>query len=293
MAEHILGKDAIQVRFLLGAPINICMTKIFIERPRRLVTFGCSFTEYFWPTWANIISYDIDVPLYNYGKKGASNQYIFNMLMQADHYLKLDQNDLVMICWTSVYRNDIHKNGHWVTPGCVYHDTDSKTVISDPVGFSIRDFAVIKASYEFLKNKNIPFHFLKMIDFDRPSQDSPEEKFHLSELENIYGYYLNNIQRSFYDVVWNNSLDNKNKNMFAVHKLFKDNHPDILEHFKYIKTVFDHTWKPETEKLVKQKNSQLISLIRNELEVSKDESLIDYNKHADLHFGKSQPISFI
>ncbi len=271
------------------------MSKIYTDQPKRLITFGCSFTEYVWPTWANIIAQDIGVPLYNYGRRGASNQYIFNMLMQADYYLNLNQDDLVMICWTSVYRNDSHKDGKWITPGCVYFDNGKNiNKVSDPLGFSIRDFAVIKASYEFLKNKNVKFHFLKMIDFERPSQDAPQEQFQLLELENIYGSYLEKIQRSFYDVLWNNDLRLKNRNIFNIHKLFKDNHPDIIEHFTYIKTIFpDHKWKAETEELVKQTNDILISIIKRELEIIKDENLIDYTKYPTLQFGQSQPINLI
>ena len=58
----------------------------------RLFTFGCSFTSYHWPTWANILAYDYDIPLYNYGLNGAGNQFIFNMLMQADSFNNFTEN---------------------------------------------------------------------------------------------------------------------------------------------------------------------------------------------------------
>jgi hypothetical protein len=49
---------------------------------KRLFTFGCSFTRYLWPTWADILAEDI--PYYeNWGCGGAGNLYISNAIMEA------------------------------------------------------------------------------------------------------------------------------------------------------------------------------------------------------------------
>ena len=33
----------------------------------RLFTFGCSYTRYNWPTWADIIADDLQIPFQNWG----------------------------------------------------------------------------------------------------------------------------------------------------------------------------------------------------------------------------------
>ena len=48
----------------------------------RLFTFGCSFTSYHWPTWADILGREYDY-FENWGRSGGSNQFIFNSLIEA------------------------------------------------------------------------------------------------------------------------------------------------------------------------------------------------------------------
>jgi hypothetical protein len=90
-------------------------TKLINRPVRRVFTFGCSFTGYAWMCWPEAIAYDLNIPLYNYGRSGAGNQYIFNMLMQANNYYKFDENDLVIVSWTNVYRDDKFIKNNWVT----------------------------------------------------------------------------------------------------------------------------------------------------------------------------------
>jgi hypothetical protein len=40
---------------------------------KRAFLFGCSYTEYKWPTWANILKKDLDIPVYNWGLSGLGN----------------------------------------------------------------------------------------------------------------------------------------------------------------------------------------------------------------------------
>lgn len=72
----------------------------------RLFTFGCSFTNWKYPTWADIISRNFDIPLQNYGAGGQGNLYISTLLNQVNLFHNLNQRDLVMIMWASMHRND-------------------------------------------------------------------------------------------------------------------------------------------------------------------------------------------
>ena len=98
-----------------------------------LITFGCSFTKYSWGTWANILAKELEpVEYINLGKSGAGNQYIFNMLMQADAVYDFTHEDLVVVQWTNVCREDRYipqkkDSGPWVTPGNIYSQEEYDT----------------------------------------------------------------------------------------------------------------------------------------------------------------------
>ena len=48
---------------------------------KRFFAIGCSFTEWFWPTWANIIAEEHPhLEFKSYAKPGAGNLYISTML---------------------------------------------------------------------------------------------------------------------------------------------------------------------------------------------------------------------
>ena len=52
---------------------------IDFSKYKRLFVFGCSFTQYRWPTWADIIAKDNPhLEYFNTANSGAGNLYIFN-----------------------------------------------------------------------------------------------------------------------------------------------------------------------------------------------------------------------
>ena len=88
---------------------------IDFKKYKRFFAFGCSFTSYMWPTWADLISMEIPNS-YNYGKPGGGNVFIFQQFVEANVRYKFNQDDLVILCWTNVAREDryVHK---WLSPG--------------------------------------------------------------------------------------------------------------------------------------------------------------------------------
>ena len=216
------------------------MNKLLNHNPKRIFTFGCSFTNYKWPTWANILAYDLDIPLYNYGKSGAGNQFIFNSLMQADYYYKFDKNDLVIICWTNVCREDRRIENQWVTGGNIwtnsYYDDKFLKKYADALGYAVRDFALIKASWEILDKRKVSSHFLKMLDFEYVDQWNHTAKlYNADELFAIYKVYLDKIYKSFYEILWSNDLNKKREMDFKnIDDKFIDGHPTVIEHYTYL-----------------------------------------------------------
>lgn len=120
------------------------------KKYKRFFAFGCSLTNYLWPTWADIIAQDI--PVYeNWGARGGGNHFIFNSIIEADSQHQFTSDDLIIVVWSSKEREDRYHNNRWI------HDTNStmeNTYGKDWVikyalekrGFLIRDLAMMRAA---------------------------------------------------------------------------------------------------------------------------------------------------
>jgi hypothetical protein len=249
-----------------------------IERPvKRLFTFGCSFTNYFWSTWPEVIAYDLDIPLYNYGQSGAGNQYIANMICQADNIYKFDEDDLIIVSWTNVAREDRWVNGQWITPGNIYSQGiyDQKFVEkwSDPVGYLVRDLASIKSTKIILEKVGCQFHFFSMCDityqFNQNSNSNnivPDQiKSKYESLCLQYKRDIDFILPSFYKILWDNDI---NRNKFSLEKelgynFFQDGHPYPEEHFRYLSSIFNsHEFNDRTLSKIKNVQNNFREFIR-------------------------------
>jgi hypothetical protein len=252
------------------------MNKLITRQPKRLFAFGCSFTKYYWGgKWAEIVAKDLDIKLYNYGQSGAGNQFIANTVAQADSFYKFNSDDLVIISWTNVCREDKWANRSWVTPGNIYtqgeYDQYYVKKWADPVGYLIRDLASIKLVEALLKNSKCQYHFISMCDlttqlnqndvmatYNRADQDIYERVCEL------YKPQLNNIEKGYFTTLWNgNVYANKivpDVNVFGNH--FSDGHPTPNEHLKYLQTTFEHTFKDSTIEDVNVSTENLIDFVK-------------------------------
>lgn len=245
--------------------------KLINQRPRRLFTFGCSFTEYKWATWANILAFEFDCEFYNFGKSGAGNYYISNQITQANQFYKFDKDDLVIVCWTNVSREDRYSNRKgWITPGNIYsqQDYDRKFVKNwaNDIHFALRDFSYIDLINKYL-DKNTNYHFLSMCNIKKHINqwENGESNYNdeLLELSNLYKDSLSNISPSFYEILWHNDISYKwKKDWTEIHPHYSDGHPTILEHYQYLTRVFDFDFSERTKNAVNSLHAQWRKYIR-------------------------------
>lgn len=93
---------------------------------RRLFTFGCSFTNYIWPTWADFLGTEFDY-FENWGIAGLGNVAIANRLAEAHSKHKFTKDDTIVIQWSSHIRNDYHtfefnpRGYRWKTKGSMFN----------------------------------------------------------------------------------------------------------------------------------------------------------------------------
>jgi hypothetical protein len=139
------------------------------KKYNRFFAFGCSFTNYKWATWADIIGKDIE-HYENWAEPGAGNHFIFNSIIEADARHNFTQGDLVIVFWTHTEREDRYLNGKWIHGNSsniekMYGKEWVSKYYFDSRNYLIRDLAYIKASQNIIKAKSADWAHLSWGDF--------------------------------------------------------------------------------------------------------------------------------
>jgi len=218
----------------------------------RLFAFGCSFTNYRWSTWADCLAPEFDY-FENWGQAGGGNHYIFNSVMEADQRHQFGVNDTVIVCWTSLDREDRYVDGRWHTPGNAHFATNVfnkeylKTHI-DERGYLIRDLAYIKAVKTLLENRpGLTWRFLSMVEL--MARPWPDDVTLHRDVMRLYSDVLDTILLGYDKTVFaETGWPNRNG----------DPHPSPAEHLTYLDAVLPG-WVTKTETRVKM-HEQSINL---------------------------------
>ena len=88
---------------------------------KRCFTFGCSFTNFFWPTWPDIIERDLSIPTENWGLCGLGNVGIYHRMLEADLQHNFTDDDLIIVVWSTWHREDRFL-GSWTLNGNIFCD---------------------------------------------------------------------------------------------------------------------------------------------------------------------------
>ena len=71
----------------------------------RLFTFGCSYTNYYWPTWSDMLGYQFDEHQ-NWAISGLGNNAIMQRVNEALTQNKITAQDCVVVQFTDFNRLD-------------------------------------------------------------------------------------------------------------------------------------------------------------------------------------------
>ena len=214
----------------------------------RLFTFGCSFTNYRWSTWADCLAPEFDY-FENWGQAGAGNHYIFNSVMECDQHNHFGAGDTVIVCWTGIHRDDWYVNGKWQTLGnmhtCpIYNPEYLKTHVDDR-GYLIRDFAFIKAAKTLLENcQGVTWKFMSMMEIASmpfPDDNTSEHRDVMRLYEDVY----HAMGPSYQKVLFPNGWPNRDG----------DQHPSPEEHLAYLDTVLPGWVTNESTRVKMQQES--------------------------------------
>lgn len=134
----------------------------------RVWTFGCSFTQYFYPTWADILIHDaaqLGHTGQNWGSCGRGNLYIANKVQECHARNQLGSNDWVLVCWSNYFREDVHTDKlGWHTPSQLFKQTQYNNGTVNGFGsakyYAMRDHALIQSTQLSLRALGVnQYHF--------------------------------------------------------------------------------------------------------------------------------------
>lgn len=202
----------------------------------RLFTFGCSFTQYNWPTWADLLGREFE-EYYNYGMCGGGNLFMSCSVAEAVARKNISSDDTVMVMWTNVTREDRYTD-RWICPGniytqAVYSEEFVKNFITIR-GCYIKDMAQIYLVDKLLEKIGCKYEFMSMVDMNNNAQysykDSTDE---VKDILELYAPTLKKFKPSVHRVVFNCEWGNRP----ILDDLRLDPHPLPLEHIEYINHV--------------------------------------------------------
>lgn len=133
------------------------------------MTFGCSFTKYHWPTWADIVLKQADLEGFetdNWGHSGGGNLFIAVQVQHAIASGLLKAGDHAFISWTSFAREDRIVNNSWLMVGNIFNQSaysqDWVEKFADVEFYTIRDCALINATRLALERVGVKQTILSM-----------------------------------------------------------------------------------------------------------------------------------
>lgn len=216
------------------------------KKYNRVFAFGCSFTQYIYPTYADVLAQECtNADYYNLGKTGAGNSLIAYRLAEANQRFKFNSNDLVVVMWTTSFREDRFVNHKWECHGnvynCEYYDEHFLKKYADPNGYMIQSCAAITLGNGFVKSLPCDSIVLNSWPFFNKEYSEVFDSKYLNDCKNIYSN-LYDMPISLFEYL-HPDLDYKNFYLRGATYIlddgstFKDLHPNPLAGYDYLKGI--------------------------------------------------------
>lgn len=131
-----------------------------------LFTFGCSYTNFRYPTYSDFLSPYFDNH-FNLGIPGSGNRAIFNTVIE--NIDNITENDFVLIQWSSLLREDrIFENNEWKAGGIItntpYYNDDWVLKYFNPIQQTKELISYIKSLIPLIESKTKNFKWFYMLE---------------------------------------------------------------------------------------------------------------------------------
>lgn len=233
---------------------------------KRFIAFGCSYTSFCYPTWADYIGVGFD-EYYNFAVPGSSNTWLMNRFIEADNELKYNsETDLIIVMLTGLGRFSYidPKSKKWTSHGDLHsyvgHTKDPVMKLfieyfwTDKMAI-YQSWIAVKTIKSILMAKNIPHKIIMGIDNCLYLND----KINLSHIEMNY-------TREIYDLLdIPISLDEYVANLTREEIIWKDcnqreGHPSLREHYKFVEEMLPDFISEESKELLDTWKREFIDL---------------------------------
>lgn len=210
---------------------------------KRLFTFGDSYCQYKWPTWANIISQNFDMT-YNYGASGVGNFFIFHRALQCIIDKKLNSEDTVIVQWSSPTRFDFLKSddGCWMMTGdqtaALFRNSDLADCNSDQLCV-IKQLTYMEVLARLLATTGCKWYYLFLSKFSMVHLDIHSQEFsidwrrklitneYLNLRQSVQRHRSNFIEDNFYDYIERTFGNNPWK--YECSYIYEGNHVEFVD----------------------------------------------------------------
>lgn len=210
---------------------------------KRFFTFGCSFTEYKYPTWANIMQRNMpDAEFYNLGSCGGGNVFIANRITEANRVFNFCETDLVMVMWSTFCREDRYTYiKGWKLPGNIYSQNEYEFTTEEyiktwgtPLTYLVRDLSIIDLTTKYLDNLPCDSHLMFSVPIDH-QQDLKchKTRYILDVYSDLHNDYPDNMLELELDGDWVHGSRYKT----SWSDDYRDYHPSPLRYANYLKKL--------------------------------------------------------
>ena len=256
---------------------------------RRFFAFGCSFTKWRWAMWPEIINCEFQPEVYeNHGVPGAGNQFIAHQVAIADQKHKFNKDDLVMICWTHVFRKDWYiPNGHhcgdnygipgefhgWECGGNIFTaDHKLNAEVPDchkiPSDYLARDSLLIYNTMRNLNDAGVPNYQMQISEIFNRSGDNSQSVFHKAEADTPQITPLTDYCNQYIKTPYENHISTDQTWLFYLPEDREhgalDYHPMPTDHVRYLEEACDIPISTKTKDISRSCEEQVFEYIKSQ-----------------------------
>lgn len=228
---------------------------------KRFFAFGCSYTRYFYPTWADFIGTNFD-EYYNYGQAGSGNRYIFNAVIEANIIHKFTKDDVIFIEWSGIERAEMYINQSWKTQ--IHREKDYMLKWSHFEDKLLELMNYIAVLRNWFNISNIEHKFLLLANLD-----TDYKTFTQANGKEIVDFYKD-TSTDIYPGIHDSMPDNRDRPITIAGKKIYDGHHFPWEHYDYVEKFF-----PEYLPKISNLRQQLIDVYEQTIDLNLEE--VDQN----------------
>lgn len=221
---------------------------------KRLFTFGCSYTNYGWPTWADLLGLEFDY-FENWGLAGIGCRAIQERIVECHIRNQFKPGDTVIVQWSSHLRNDFHNTNNsmpdrikgWRTYGSVFnhanHDLYSNRwldIFFNEKSFIMHSLNAIAISQQFLENLGVTWYMSSIGEWYKLGSDLDliTSKTEVSSsIESLWDTYPDLTM--YRDKIWKQYVDH----WLEPHAIDASNYPDMYWWFS--ETPQGNMWREQ------------------------------------------------